>query len=83
NASGAKVVTAQTNGACAVIAAVMLYLKTHTIGFSDEKVIEFLFTAMLIGFFFFLQCRGLSKTGDLGGASRRLSVIGSALHGLR
>ncbi|EJT3386172.1 L-serine ammonia-lyase, partial [Campylobacter jejuni] len=52
NASGAKVVTAPTNGACAVIPAVMLYLKNHTIGFSDEKVIEFLLTAMLIGSFY-------------------------------
>lgn len=51
NASGAKVVTAPTNGACAVIPAVMLYLKNHTIGFSDEKAIEFLLTAMLIGSF--------------------------------
>ncbi|EJT3273772.1 L-serine ammonia-lyase, partial [Campylobacter jejuni] len=52
NASGAKVVTAPTNGACAVIPAVMLYLKNHTIGFSDEKAIEFLLTAMLIGSFY-------------------------------
>ncbi|EGA3414785.1 L-serine ammonia-lyase, partial [Campylobacter coli] len=52
NASGAKVVTAPTNGACAVIPAVMLYLKNHTIGFSDEKAIEFLLVAMLIGSFY-------------------------------
>ncbi|TKX32961.1 L-serine ammonia-lyase [Campylobacter aviculae] len=49
NASGAKVVTAPTNGACAVIPAVMLYLKNHTIGFNDEQAINFLLTAMLIG----------------------------------
>lgn len=49
NASGARVVTAPTNGACAVIPAVMLYLKNHTIGFNDEKAVEFLLTAMLIG----------------------------------
>lgn len=52
NASGAKVVTAPTNGACAVIPAVMLYLKNHTIGFSDEKAIKFLLVAMLIGSFY-------------------------------
>ncbi|TKX31526.1 L-serine ammonia-lyase [Campylobacter estrildidarum] len=49
NASGAKVVTAPTNGACAVIPAVMLYLKNHTVGFNDEQAINFLLTAMLIG----------------------------------
>lgn len=49
NASGAMVVTAPTNGACAVIPTVMLYLKNHNVGFSDERVIDFLLTAMLIG----------------------------------
>ncbi|AII14146.1 L-serine deaminase I [Campylobacter iguaniorum] len=49
NAGGGRVVTAPTNGACAVIPAVMLYLKNHTIGFNDDKVIEFLLSAMLIG----------------------------------
>ncbi len=49
NASGAKVVTAPTNGACAVVPAVMLYLKNHTVGFNESKVIDFLLTAMLIG----------------------------------
>lgn len=52
NASGAKVVTAPTNGACAVIPAVMLYLKNHTIGFNEDQVINFLLTAMLIGSFY-------------------------------
>lgn len=52
NGSGAKVVTAPTNGACAVIPAVMLYLKNHTIGFNDEKAIDFLLSAMLIGAFY-------------------------------
>ena len=49
NASGARVVTAPTNGACAVIPAVMLYLKNHTIGFNDDKAVDFLLTAMLVG----------------------------------
>ena len=52
NAAGSKVVTAPTNGACAVIPAVMLYLKNHTIGFNDDKAVEFLLTAMLIGSFY-------------------------------
>ncbi|MBM0637267.1 L-serine ammonia-lyase [Campylobacter sp. VicNov18] len=72
NASGAKVVTAPTNGACAVIPAVMLYLKNHTIGFNDEKVIEFLLTAMLIGSFY-------KKNASISGAEAGCQAeIGSA-----
>ena len=72
NASGAKVVTAPTNGACAVIPAVMLYLKNHTIGFSDEKVVEFLLTAMLIGSFY-------KKNASISGAEAGCQAeIGSA-----
>lgn len=72
NASGAKVVTAPTNGACAVIPAVMLYLKNHTIGFSDEKVIEFLLVAMLIGSFY-------KKNASISGAEAGCQAeIGSA-----
>lgn len=52
NASGAQVVTAPTNGACGVIPAVMLYLKNHTIGFNEDKVVDFLLVAMLIGSFY-------------------------------
>lgn len=49
NAGGGRVVTAPTNGACAVIPAVMLYLKNHTVGFNDDAIIDFLLCAMLIG----------------------------------
>lgn len=49
NAGGGRVVTAPTNGACAVIPAVMLYLKNHTIGFNDEIAINFLLCAIMIG----------------------------------
>lgn len=49
NANGSKVVTAPTNGACAVIPAVMLYLKNHTKNFNETKVINFILTSMLIG----------------------------------
>lgn len=52
NASGARIVTAPTNGASAVIPAVMLYLKNHTIGFNDQKAVDFLLTAILIGSFY-------------------------------
>ena len=72
NASGARVVTAPTNGACAVIPAVMLYLKNHTIGFSDDKAVEFLLAAMLIGSF-------IKKNASISGAEAGCQAeIGSA-----
>lgn len=52
NAAGSRVVTAPTNGACAVIPAVMIYLKNHTFGFDEKRAIDFLLTASLIGSFF-------------------------------
>ncbi|TEY03031.1 L-serine ammonia-lyase [Campylobacter sp. US33a] len=72
NASGARVVTAPTNGACAVVPAVMLYLKNHTVGFNDEKAIDFLLTAMLIGSFY-------KKNASISGAEAGCQAeIGSA-----
>lgn len=72
NASGARVVTAPTNGACAVVPAVMLYLKNHTVGFNDEKAINFLLTAMLIGSFY-------KKNASISGAEAGCQAeIGSA-----
>lgn len=52
NAAGSQVVTAPTNGACAVIPAVMLYLKNYSKDFNDEKAVDFLMAAMLIGSFY-------------------------------
>ncbi|MCI7047452.1 MULTISPECIES: L-serine ammonia-lyase [Helicobacter] len=49
NAGGGRVVTAPTNGACAVIPSVMLYLKNHSVGFSDTLAVDFLLSAMMIG----------------------------------
>lgn len=72
NASGARVITAPTNGACAVIPAVMLYLKNHTPEFSDRKAVEFLLTAMLIGSFY-------RKNASISGAEAGCQAeIGSA-----
>lgn len=72
NASGARVVTAPTNGACAVVPAVMLYLKNHTVGFNDEKAVDFLLTAMLIGSFY-------KKNASISGAEAGCQAeIGSA-----
>lgn len=52
NASGAKVVTAPTNGACAVVPAVLLFLQDIRDDFSPSLVRDFLLTAMLIGSFY-------------------------------
>lgn len=52
NASGAKVVTAPTNGACAVVPAVILYLKEIHPEFNATVVRDFLLAAMLIGSFY-------------------------------
>ena len=49
NAGGGRVVTAPTNGACAVIPSVMLYLKNHSVGFNDKTAVDFLLSAMMIG----------------------------------
>lgn len=50
NAAGGRVVTAPTNGACATVPAVMLYLKQY-LGkkFDKQCVIDFLLTSMAIG----------------------------------
>ena len=72
NASGARVVTAPTNGACGVIPAVMLYLKNHTKNFNEDKVVDFLLTAMLIGSFY-------KKNASISGAEAGCQAeIGSA-----
>lgn len=52
NASGTRVVTAPTNGACAVVPAVMLYLQDSEPDFDARKVRDFLLAAMLIGSFY-------------------------------
>lgn len=74
NASGAKVVTAPTNGACAVNPAVMLYLKNHTVGFSDQKAIEFLLVGMLIGS---LYKKNASISGAEAGCQAEIGVASS------
>lgn len=52
NASGARVVTAPTNGACAVVPAVMLCLKDEDPSFDEIRARDFLLAAMLIGSFY-------------------------------
>ncbi|PAF52981.1 L-serine ammonia-lyase [Helicobacter sp. 13S00482-2] len=74
NASGAKVVTAPTNGACAVNPAVMLYLKNHTVGFNDQKAIDFLLVGMLIGS---LYKKNASISGAEAGCQAEIGVASS------
>lgn len=50
NGAGGKVVTAPTNGACAVVPATMLYLQEQLKErFDDDLVVDFLLVAMAIG----------------------------------
>lgn len=49
NGAGGRVVTAPTNGACAVVPAVMLYLQALYGNEFDQKVIDFLLVAIAIG----------------------------------
>lgn len=74
NASGARVVTAPTNGACGVIPAVMLYLKNHTVGFNDDKVVDFLLAAMLIGY---LYKKNASISGAEAGCQAEIGTASS------
>ncbi|PAF46946.1 L-serine ammonia-lyase [Helicobacter sp. 12S02634-8] len=74
NASGAKVVTAPTNGACAVNPAVLLYLKNHTVGFNDQKAIDYLLVAMLIGS---LYKKNASISGAEAGCQAEIGVASS------
>ncbi len=74
NASGARVVTAPTNGACAVVPAVMLYLKNHSVGFNEVKAREFLLTAALIGA---LYKKNASISGAEAGCQAEIGVASS------
>jgi L-serine dehydratase len=52
NASFGRVVTAPTNGAAGVIPAVLMYYIVFCDGFSDEKIIRFMFVASEVGSIF-------------------------------
>lgn len=49
NGAGGRVVTAPTNGACAVVPAVMLYLRALYEDEFDKKVLDFMLVAIAIG----------------------------------
>ena len=73
NASGGRVVTAPTNGACAVVPAVLLYLQDQMgADFNDNVVVDFLLTGMAIGSLF-------KKNASISGAEAGCQAeIGSA-----
>lgn len=72
NASGNRVVTAPTNGACAVVPAVLLYLKNHVKSMNDKDIRDFLLVAMAIGSLF-------KKNASISGAEAGCQAeIGSA-----
>lgn len=61
NASGNKVVTAPTNGACGVVPAVLLYCHNHIRPLSQKEIVDFLLTCSAIGYLY-------KKNGSLSGA---------------
>lgn len=55
NASGGRVVTAPTNGACAVVPAVMLYVDNHLKKLSDDEIIDYILTCCAVGYLYKLN----------------------------
>lgn len=74
NASGGKVVTAPTNGACGVVPAVMLYTKNHRFYMDDAKVIDFLLTCCAIGY---LYKKNASISGAEAGCQAEIGAASS------
>jgi len=71
NASFGRVVTAPTNGAAGVIPAVLMYYICFCDGFSDEKIIQFMFTASEIGSIF---KKGATISAAMGGCQAEIGV---------
>jgi L-serine dehydratase len=71
NASFGRVVTAPTNGAAGVIPAVLMYYVCFCDGFSDEKIIQFIFTASEIGSIF---KKGATISAAMGGCQAEIGV---------
>ncbi len=74
NASGARVVTAPTNGACAVVPAVMLYLQAEDPAFDAVRARDFLLASMLIGSFY---RNNATISGAEGGCQAEIGVASS------
>lgn len=71
NASFGRVVTAPTNGAAGVIPAVLQYFVAFCDGYSEEKIIKFLYTASEIGSIF---KKGATISAAMGGCQAEIGV---------
>jgi len=71
NASFGRVVTAPTNGAAGVIPAVLMYYIVFCDGFTDDKIIQFIFTASEIGSIF---KKGATISAAMGGCQAEIGV---------
>ncbi len=79
NASGGKVVTAPTNGACAVVPSVLLYAKNHLFENLSQKAInDFLLTSAAIGY---LYKKNASLSGAEAGCQAEIGVASSMAAG--
>ncbi len=74
NASGGKVVTAPTNGACGVVPAVLLYIKEHIQNLNEKEIIDFILTSSAIGY---LYKRNASISGAEAGCQAEIGVASS------
>ncbi|MFD0794550.1 L-serine ammonia-lyase [Mucilaginibacter litoreus] len=71
NASFGRVVTAPTNGAAGVIPAVLQYFISFCDGYSEQKIIQFLFVASEIGSIF---KKGATISAAMGGCQAEIGV---------
>jgi len=71
NASFGRVVTAPTNGAAGVIPAVLMYFLVFCDGYTDDQIIQFLFTASEVGSIF---KKGATLSAAMGGCQAEIGV---------
>jgi L-serine dehydratase len=71
NASFGRVVTAPTNGAAGVIPAVLQYYLVFCDGYTNERIVQFLFTASEIGSIF---KKGATISAAMGGCQAEIGV---------
>lgn len=78
NASGGKVVTAPTNGACGVVPAVLLYIMNHRFYMEKAEIINFILTCCAIGY---LYKKNASISGAEAGCQAEIGVASSMAAG--
>lgn len=74
NASGGRVVTAPTNGACGVVPAVMLYIQNHRFYMEKDEILDYLLTCCAIGY---LYKENASISGAEAGCQAEVGVASS------